>query len=227
MKPGRVPLRASPKSVNCETASSAPFASSTERFIFPCSSSKMRRSATLSASQRASSSESRVPTPKRTQSPAPMLPVTRPSTATLASLTLCTTARTRRCIARPPRSVLDAGRLVARVERLEQRGQVVGVLLFLGEDLLHHAPRGGIVVAEEADDFQIRLDGDALGDEVFLDHVDERYALGVLRVAARDQPGGVEVGRAAELADALGDHIGVPLFLDGVLHELVGHGLGM
>src|SRR2546425_641216 len=164
MKPGRVPLRASPKSVNCEMASSAPFVSTSERFILPASSSKMRRSAILSASQRASSSESCCPTPISAHSPGPICPLIFPSTDTLASLTHCTTARTCALIAR---SVLAAEgrRRLARVQRLEQRRQVVGVLLFLGEDLLHHPPRGGVVVPEEADDLHVRLDGDPLGDQ--------------------------------------------------------------
>src|SRR5205085_10718658 len=136
------------------------------------------------------------PTPTSTQSPAPIAPVTLPSTVTLASLTRCTTARTGRSISwsseapgrrsrqcsrlrqpprrrrrhRPrqrsrqrqrsptpstswfprksPRLVLHRHRLgrLPRIQRLQQRRHVVRVLLFLGEDLLHQPPRGGIVV---------------------------------------------------------------------------------
>jgi hypothetical protein len=114
---------------------------------------------------------------------------------------------------------------LARVQRLQQRRHVVGVLLLLLEDLLHQPPRGGVVVSEEADHLQIRLDGDPLRDQVLLDHVDERVALRILRVTSRKQAGRVEVRRAPELADAFGDAVGVHLLLVGVLHELVGDGL--
>src|SRR6185436_13783217 len=153
--------------------------SSTERFILPCSSSKMRRSTTLSAIQRASSSESPWPTPRSTQRPCD----TAPSTVTDASLTRWTTARTgtayqtsayqswiqacsrlrgtrRKSIGAKPafggQRLMSHAEAVLRgrlpgVQRLEERGHVVGVLLFLLEHFLHQPPRGGIVVAEVAD----------------------------------------------------------------------------
>src|SRR5258705_2837616 len=93
MKLGRRCPRASPYSVNCETTSAAPFTSSSERFIFPCSSSKMRRFAAFSANDAATAAESSRPTPSKIINPAPISPVTRPSTVTRARLTLCTTAR--------------------------------------------------------------------------------------------------------------------------------------
>ena len=72
--------------------------------------------------------------------------------------------------------------------RGEEILHVVGVL-FLGlEDLLEHLARRRIVVAEVADDLAVRVDRDALGDEVLLDHVDQRAPLHVLRVAARREP---------------------------------------
>src|SRR5690242_7430473 len=156
MNPGRVPLRASPYKVNCDTASTPPPTSSTERFIFPCSSSKMRRSQTSSAIHRASSSPSCVPTPSRTQRPCATEPVTFPSTVTDASDTRCTTARTGHQYQNPacPAFVLNplvlgarGRRGLARVQRLQQRRHVVGVLLLLLEDLLHQPPRGGVVVS--------------------------------------------------------------------------------
>src|SRR5229473_372207 len=93
MKLGRRCPRASPYKVNCETTRAAPFTSSSDRFIFPCSSAKMRRFATFSASEAATAGESSRPTPSSTINPAPISPVTRPSTVTLARLTRCTTAR--------------------------------------------------------------------------------------------------------------------------------------
>src|SRR5471030_110998 len=221
MNPGRVPLRASPYKVNCEIASSAPRTSTSDLFILPVSSSKMRKLTIFSASQAASASVSFTPTPISAHKPSFTAPVTRRSfiapvslarTLTLASLTLWTTALTRK-------------RLLLRVEVLQQGLHVLGVLLFLLQDVLEHAPRGGVVIAEPADHLQVRLDGDALGDEVLLDHVDQRVALHVLRVAAGEQACRVEVGRAVELGDALRDHVGVLLLFAGVLRELVGHRL--
>src|SRR2546430_2006892 len=114
-----------------------------------------------------------------------------------------------------------------RIERLEERGHVIRVFLLLGQDALHHAARGRILVTEPADHLRVRLDGDALGDEVLLDHVHQRFSLGVLRVAAGEQTLRVEVRRTAELPDALGDPIGVLLFLVRVLLELLGDALAV
>src|SRR6266404_5890278 len=93
MKLGRRCPRASPYNVNCETTSAAPSTSSRDRFIFPWSSSKMRKLATFSAMDAATAGVSSRPTPSSTNNPAPISPVMRPSTVTLARLTLCTTAR--------------------------------------------------------------------------------------------------------------------------------------
>src|SRR5271157_228255 len=93
MKLGRRCPRASPYSVNCDTTSASPFTSSSERFIFPCSSSKIRRLLAFSAIPAATPEVSSLPTPSRIISPAPISPVARPSTVTFARLTLCTTSR--------------------------------------------------------------------------------------------------------------------------------------
>src|SRR5215468_9471921 len=93
MKLGRRCPRASPYNVNCETTSALPFTSSNERFIFPCSSSKIRRLATFSATAAATCELSSFPTPSRIISPGPISPVTCPSTVTFARLTRCTTTR--------------------------------------------------------------------------------------------------------------------------------------
>src|SRR5690606_12647097 len=61
----------------------------------PSASSKIRRFQSLSASLRAAASSSSWVTPTSTHSPRPMAPTTSPSTVTDASLTRCTTARTR------------------------------------------------------------------------------------------------------------------------------------
>src|SRR4051812_39474927 len=93
MKLGRRWPRALPYSVNCDTTSAAPLTSSSERFIFPASSSKMRRFATFSAIDAATEEESSLPRPSNIISPASISPVTRPSTVTFARLTRCTTTR--------------------------------------------------------------------------------------------------------------------------------------
>src|SRR5256885_8456085 len=225
MNDGRLPFCASPSRVNCEMASSAPFVSRTDRFILPAASSKMRSSQTLAESHSASATVSPCPTPRRTQRPGPIWPTTFPSTATLASLTRCTTARIGSRASSVDAALLRPLARLPGIERLEQGSHVVGVLLLLLEDLLHQAAGGRIVVAEVADHVEVRLDGDALGDEVFLDHVDEGVSPGVLGVAPRQQAFGVEVGRPAELTDPFRDPVRVLLLLDGVLHELVGDGL--
>src|SRR4051812_16826121 len=203
-------------------ASSAPVVSRRERFILPAASSKTRTSQTLAESHSASATASPCATPRRTQRPGPIWPTTLPSTATLASLTRCTTARIGRRGTSVDSTLLGAFARLPRIERLEERGHVVGVLLLLLEHLFHQPARSGIVFPEKPDHLEIRLDGDALCDEVFLDHVHERVALCVLGVAAGEQAFGIEIGRAAQLPDAVRDPVGVLLLLVGVLHELVG-----
>ena len=97
-----------------------------------------------------------------------------------------------------------------------------GVLLFLGEDVFHDAPRGGIVLAQVIDDLAVTVDGDALGDQVLLDHLLERVALDILGVRAGLDALRREVGRAAQLDDARRKPVGMLLLLLGVFEELVG-----
>src|SRR6202011_2453924 len=105
--------------------------------------------------------------------------------------------------------------------RHEQIAHVVRVLFFHREDLLEHGARRGVAVAEEMDQLAVVLDRDALGDQVFLDHPDQVEVAGtVLRRGARREPFGIEVRRAAELVDALGDAFGVLALFGGVLREL-------
>src|SRR5205814_1234562 len=82
MNDGRLPPRVSPNNVNWETARTAPPASTTDRFILPSLSSKMRKPAILSATYSASASLSVVATPSRTTSPRPILPAISPFTLT-------------------------------------------------------------------------------------------------------------------------------------------------
>src|SRR5579863_6933266 len=93
MNEGRRPRRTSPWSVNCETSSTAPPVSESERFINPASSGKIRRPAIFSAIIAASPVPSSVPTLTRTSRPKPISPVIRSPTLTRAFETRCTTAR--------------------------------------------------------------------------------------------------------------------------------------
>src|SRR5690606_16040222 len=88
---------------------------------------------------------------------------------------------------------------------LQQAHQVVGVLLFHGQDALQHAPGGGILAAQVGDHLPVAVDGNALGDQVLADHVDQVLALDVFGMAAGGQAFRGEIGLTAELDDALGD----------------------
>ena len=50
--------------------------------------------------------------------------------------------------------------------------------------VLDDAARGHVVIAEPSHDLGIGFDGDAFGHEILADHVRERVAFDVLRVAA-------------------------------------------
>src|SRR5438445_3598930 len=78
MNDGRLPPRVSPNNVNWETARTAPSTSTTDRFILPSLSSKMRRPAILSATYSASPSLSVVATPRRTKEMLNMSPIKSP-----------------------------------------------------------------------------------------------------------------------------------------------------
>jgi len=99
------------------------------------------------------------------------------------------------------------------------------VLFLRGQDAFQHPASGGIVLGDVADHLAVGVDGDPLGHQVLLDHVDEVVALDVFGVAAREEAFGVEVRLAPELVDALGDQVSMGLLLAGVLEEFRGHGL--
>src|SRR5438094_557907 len=102
----------------------------------------------------------------------------------------------------------------------EQVVHVVRVLLLLREDPFEEHPGGGIPVAEVAHHPAVGLDGDALGDQIFLDHVDQVLSLGVLGGGPGADPVRVEVRLAAELIDPLGEKVEMLLFFLRVLSEL-------
>src|SRR2546425_4034909 len=66
----------------------------------------------------------------------------------------------------------------------EQVVHVVCVLFLLRQDSLEQHARGRVLVSEIAHHLAVRLDGDALGDQVFLDHVDQVPAFDILRCCA-------------------------------------------
>src|SRR3954468_14256271 len=70
----------------------------------------------------------------------------------------------------------------------DERRQVLGVLFLTGEDFLEHAARRRILRAKVADHFAVALDGNAFGDQVFLDHVAQSRAFHIFRMAARGEP---------------------------------------
>src|SRR2546422_5001306 len=102
----------------------------------------------------------------------------------------------------------------------EEVVHVVRVLLLLREDPLEKYPGSRIPVAEVAHHLTVGLDGDALGDQIFLDHVDQVLALDVLRGGPRADAVRIQVRLAAELIDPLGEEIEMLLFLLRVLSKL-------
>ncbi len=81
------------------------------------------------------------------------------------------------------------------------------------------------MLAEEAHHLPIALDGDALGDEIFLQHVRERRTFLVFAVRVAGEHRGIHLRLAAQLLDALGDLIGVFLLFVRMFEELFLHGL--
>ena len=103
----------------------------------------------------------------------------------------------------------------------EQVVHVVRVLFLLGQDALYHHSRRRVFVAEVAHHVTIRLDGDALGDQVLLDHIHQVLPFDVLRRRAGGQTFGMQIGRASELSDPLGQEVEVFPLLLRVLSELL------
>jgi hypothetical protein len=61
------------------------------------------------------------------------------------------------------------------------------MLFFIGQYLLRDAPTRRIVVAQILNNLSVGIDRDALGDQVFTNHVYQRIALDIFRMAPRLQ----------------------------------------
>src|SRR3990172_680089 len=117
-----------------------------------------------------------------------------------------------RPIAAPPSLALAAlaqSPAFVPAERVDQHAQVLGMPFLGGEDLLEPAPRRRVAITQVLDHLAVGVDGDPLRHQVLADHVDQAFALDVLRMAPRQETVGIHVGRSAELHDPLGDGITV------------------
>src|SRR5882724_2774515 len=102
----------------------------------------------------------------------------------------------------------------------QETHEIVSVLFFDCENRLHQSPGRWIVITEILNDVAIAIDGDAFGDQIFFDHIRQRFALNVFSVTARQQALRAKIWLAAKLHDSLGDLIGMALFVVGVLQKL-------
>src|SRR5262245_479554 len=68
------------------------------------------------------------------------------------------------------RSSEKGSRAALPAEPLEEVGEILGVLLLVGEDLLEQPPGRRVVVTDEADHLAVAVDGDPLGHEILFDH---------------------------------------------------------
>src|ERR1051326_7071653 len=68
----------------------------------------------------------------------------------------------------------SVSRLPILLDVAEEADEVVSVLFLYGEDSLEDAAGRDVVIADVTDHFRVRVDGDALGDEILFDHVDQR-----------------------------------------------------
>src|SRR5690348_6605562 len=119
--------------------------------------------------------------------------------------------------------ILTLGAAAGRVHDVKQVSEIGGMLLFILENSFQEHAGGGVVVGKMANHFGVDLDDNALGNQVFADHVGQGFSLDVLRSGALQQVAGIKVGLAAELLDAFGNAISVLAFGIGVLLELAGN----
>src|ERR1700682_2770295 len=99
------------------------------------------------------------------------------------------------------------------------------MLFFDRENTFHHGAGTGVIVPEIANELAIVIHGDALGDEIFFDHLHQIVRAAVFRRRAGRQAVRVEIGLSAELIDALRDLLHVIGLVLGVLREFRFHTL--
>ena len=86
---------------------------------------------------------------------------------------------------------------------------VIRMLFFLRQDVFEDASGGRVFFADVLNDLAVAVDGDPLGDQVFVDHLLEGIAGHVLGVGVFRQQVRVELRLTAQLHDAFGQSVGV------------------
>lgn len=85
--------------------------------------------------------------------------------------------------------------------------------LLYRQNRFQHALWRGIPSIEKLNEFTITIDGDALSDQILFDHIRQRGAFHILRMAAFEQAVGCEIRLTPQLHDAFGDLVRMALFL--------------
>ena len=98
-------------------------------------------------------------------------------------------------------------------ERFEERLHIFSVFLLISHNSFHHGARGGIVIAKVAEDFVVGLDGDPPSHQVFPNHLEQRCAFDILRMAASGEPFRIKVRRTSQLDNTLSRQVSVTLLL--------------
>src|SRR6266404_1874770 len=78
-------------------------------------------------------------------------------------------------------------RTVRSSHRFQQANQIFGMFFFHGEYPLKHTPGSWVIVTEVGDHFAIAINGNALRDQIFSDHIDKRIPFDVFRMTSREQ----------------------------------------
>jgi hypothetical protein len=93
------------------------------------------------------------------------------------------------------------------------------MLFFHGENPFHQPPGRGVLVPKVIDHITIAIDGVALGNQVFFNHVEQRGAFDVFGVAPGHQAIGGEIRGTPQLHDALRNLIRMQLFIVRMLYS--------
>ena len=114
--------------------------------------------------------------------------------------------------------VLQKRRAFVRDEKIVH---VARVLFFFRENPFEHDARRRVLVRKITNELAVMVDGDALGDQILFDHVDQFIGFTVFGGGTRCESLRAEVRLAAELIDAFGYRFHVFLLFARVLGELV------